>query len=128
MFSSLFAFFFWKKHLPSQVLKDFSVENLETTPSTFLSKFSSEIYLSRIISYWGSLCSIHIFFHFLSVFSLTDTNDSQDSRERSGNHFFPVFHFHSLTNIHLVHQDFYHFFLIDLFLITRLIAKETCSP
>ena len=31
--------------------KDFSVENLETTPSIFLSKFSSEIYLSRIINY-----------------------------------------------------------------------------
>ena len=60
MFNSLLAFFFWKKHLPSQVLKDFSVENLETTPSTFLSKFSSEIYLSRIISYWGSIFTLYL--------------------------------------------------------------------
>ena len=31
MFNSLIAFCF-EKHVPSQVLKDFSVENLETTP------------------------------------------------------------------------------------------------
>ena len=49
MFNSLLAFFY-EKYVPFQVLKDFSVEILETTPSTFLSKFSSEIYLSRIIN------------------------------------------------------------------------------
>ena len=42
--------FSFEKYVPSQILKDFSVENPETTPSTFLSKFSSEIYLSRIIN------------------------------------------------------------------------------
>ena len=31
MFNSLLAFCFWK-HVPSHVLQDFSVENLETTP------------------------------------------------------------------------------------------------
>ena len=31
-------------------------------------------------------------------------------------------------NIHLVVRDFYHFFLINLFVITRLIADESCSP
>ena len=41
--------FSFEKHVPFQVLKDFSVENLETIPSTLLSKFSSEIYLSRIL-------------------------------------------------------------------------------
>ena len=41
---------------------------------------------------------------------------------------FLVFHFHPLKNIDLVHWDFYHFILIDLFIITRLIANETCSP
>ena len=45
----------FEKHVPSQVLKDLSVENLETTPSTVLSKFSFEIYLSRIIDYLGSI-------------------------------------------------------------------------
>ena len=42
--SILLHFFFWKVCIFSKVLKDFSVENLETTPGTFLSKFSSEIY------------------------------------------------------------------------------------
>ena len=31
--------FSFEKYVPSQVLKDFSMENLETTPSIFLSKF-----------------------------------------------------------------------------------------
>ena len=67
------------------------------------------------------LCSLHIFFFFLffflflSVFSLTDTNDSKDSREERGNHhFFFVFHFHPLANIHLVYRDFYHLLLISI--------------
>ena len=139
--------FSFEKYAPSQVLKDSSVENVKTTPSTFLSKFSSEIYLSRIINYWGSVlhtsyltwgalslvCVLSVFFFFLSSFSflflpLTDTNDSQNNKNVEGIIIFLVFHFHLLTNIHLVHWDFYHFFLIDLFVITRLIADETCSP
>ena len=32
MFNSLVLHFAFEKHVPSQVLKDFSVENLETTP------------------------------------------------------------------------------------------------
>ena len=73
------------------------------------------------------MCFIRIFFflsslfYFLSVFSLTDTNDSQDRREERGNHYFSC---SSLppVNIHLVHRDFSHFFLIDLFVIVRLIV------
>ena len=38
---------------------------------------------------------------------------------------FLVFHLHSLTNIHLIHRDFYHSCLLDLFVITRLMADET---
>ena len=30
-------------------------------------------------------------------------------------------------NIHIVLRDFYHFFLIDLLIITRLLSYETCS-
>ena len=52
--------FSFEKHVPSQVLKDFSVENLETTPSIFLSKFLPEIYLSRIINYWGSIFTLYL--------------------------------------------------------------------
>ena len=55
MCSIHYLHFPFEKHVPSQVLKDFSVENVETTPSIFLSRFSSEIYLSRIINHWGSV-------------------------------------------------------------------------
>ena len=100
----------------SQVLKDFSVENLKITSSTFLSKFSSEIYLFRIINYWGGIFTLYLtwgafslacvlscfsrifflsffffFFLFLSVFSLQDSNDLRDSREGRGNHYFSYF-------------------------------------
>ena len=40
---------------------------------------------------------------------------------------FLVFHFHPLKNIHLVYRYFYHLFLINLLVITRLVAGETCS-
>ena len=145
----IYLHFSFEKHVPSQVLKGFSVENLETTGSTFLSKFSSEIYLSRIINYWGSIftlylmwgafslvCVLSTFFFFLSLFFffsfsvgifLTDTNDSQDSRDVEEIIIFLTFNFHLLRNIHLAHRDFYHFFLTDLSVITRLIAHETCS-
>ena len=86
--------FSFEKHVLSQVLKDFSVENLETISSTFLSKFSCEIYLSWISNYWSSIFTLHLtgrefslvcvlsiyffssFFLFLLLFSLTDTNYS----------------------------------------------------
>ena len=101
---------FWLA-LPSQVLKDFSVENLQTIPSIFLSKFLSQIYLSRIINYWCSIFTSYlrwgafsldcvlsaffsfflIFFNLLSVFSLTDSNDSKGIREHRGNNYFSCF-------------------------------------
>ena len=144
--------FSFEKYVPSQVLKDFSVEDPETTPSTFLSKFYSEIYLSRIINYWGSIFTLYLtsgafnlvcvlsvfFFSFFLSFSLffflyryfpwqTLTIQSIPGKGEGIIILF-VFHFHLLTSIHLVHQDFYHFFLIDLFVIIRLIADEACSP
>ena len=90
MFNSLH--FSFEKQKPSQVLKDFSVENLETTPSTFFSKFSSDIYLELLII-GGSIFALYLtsgafFFLFLSVFSLTDFKNSKDSRELRGNHYF----------------------------------------
>ena len=82
-----------------------SVESFETTPSTFLPKFSSEIYLSRIINYWLSIFTLYpklgafslvcilsaFFLFFLLIISLTDSNDSQDSRESRVNHYFSCF-------------------------------------
>ena len=127
MCSTNYLRFSFKKHVPSQVLKDFSVENLETNPSTFLSKFSSEIYIFRIIDYWGStltlyltpgafsLVSVHFlsvfflsfflssFFLFILVFFFTDTNDSKDIREGRENHYLsciplPPAHKHSFIS------------------------------
>ena len=109
VFNSLLAFFFLKLCTFSSFQRFLC---WETIPSTFLSKFSFEIYLSPIINYWGRVfkiylkweafilvCVLSVFFFlsffffllFLSVFSLTDTNDSQDSREGRGNHYFSLF-------------------------------------
>ena len=141
--------FSFEKHVPSQVLKDFSIENLETTPSIFCSKFSSEIYLSRIINYWGSIFTLYLtwgafslvfvlsVFFFLSYlfllisyryFSWQTLTIHRITGKGEEVLSFLVFHFHLLTKIHLVHRDFYYFCLIDLFVITRLMADETCSP
>ena len=98
IFSAHYLHSSFENHVPFQVLEDFSVENLETTPSTFLSKFSSKIHLSRIINYWGSIFTLYLtwgafslvcilpvfFFYFFLLFLflfhryffLTDTNVS----------------------------------------------------
>ena len=60
IFSAHYFHSSFENHVPFQVLEDFSVENLETTPSTFLSKFSSKIHLSRIINYWGSIFTLYL--------------------------------------------------------------------
>ena len=78
------------------------------------------------------LCTIPVFFFFLYfllllVFSLTNTNKVQRiAGMGEGINVFLVFH--SLTNVHLVHRDFYPFFLINPFVITRLMTSETFSP
>ena len=84
------------------------------------------------------LCSIRIFFLssffflFLSVFSFAETNDSQDSRDVEGINIF-IFSTSTCSRISIRleypidHRHFYHFLLIVLFAITRLIADKTCS-
>ena len=76
MFNSLIVFFFLKA-CTSQVLKDFSVENLETVQFGLR---SIRIFLL-----------FFAFFFFLSVFSVKDTNVSQNSSEWRGNHYFSCF-------------------------------------
>ena len=50
MFNLLLAFFFFEKHVPSQVLKDFSVENEATIPAPFSRNFHlRSIYLELLI-------------------------------------------------------------------------------
>ena len=122
----------FKKHVPSQVLIDLSVENLETTPSTFLSKVSSKIYLLHFINYWSSIFILYLrwrafnlvfilsaLFFFLSSFffffcrysCFLDTNYSQDSREGRGNQYFSCFlitpaHEHSFSSSRFVSHLF----------------------
>ena len=140
--------FSFEKYVPFQILKDFSVENLETTSSIFLSKFLSETFLPRIIHYRGSIftlcltwgafslvCALSAFFFpfffvffFYRYFSWQTLTIHSITGKGEEVLIFHVFHFHLLANIHLVHGDFYRFCLIDLFVITRLIGDETCSP
>ena len=102
--------------------------------------------LSRIINYWGSIFTLYLtwgafrlvfvlsvfffsFFFSCSFFFVFYLHFPWQALTGSGEWIiiFIVFHLHPLTNIYLVHRDFYHFVLIDLFVITKLIADETCS-
>ena len=100
----------------------------------------SQIYLSLINKYWDSILTLYIawralslvcflsvfFFYFFSLFfsfyphfpcqTLT-IHEIRGTGE--GIIIFIVFQLHLLTIIHLIHRDFYHLFLLDLFAITR---------
>ena len=65
-------FFSFEKHVPSQISKDFSNENIKTAPSTFLKKIWSEIFFY-----------LYIPLHKLKI--------SQDRMEGRGNHQFSCF-------------------------------------
>ena len=115
IFKSLFAFSF-SKICTFSSFENFSVENIQTIPSTFLSKFSSEIYLSRIINYWGSIftscltegtfslvCILSVFFSFflfccfsfsIFFFPSQTLTIARIARNREGIIIFLVFHFY----------------------------------
>ena len=66
---------------------------------------------------------------FLSGFSFTDTENSQDSRGREGTIFystvpFPPAHEHSDIYLQLCTWDDYHIFLIATLVFTRLLLEE----
>ena len=68
-------------------------------------------------------------FFFLSGFSFTDTDDSQDSRGREGAIFYstlplPPVHKHSDIYLQLCIWDDYHIFLIAPLVFTRLLLDE----
>ena len=72
-YSIYYLHFSFDNHVLSQFLKGFSVENLEITPSTFLSKIFCEICLSWITLYWtwgafSLVCVLFVFFFVLSSF------------------------------------------------------------
>ena len=71
----------------------------------------------------------HVTSFFLSGFSFTDTDDSQDSRGREGTIFYsalplPLAHKHSGTYLQLCMWDDYHIFLIATRVFTRLLFDE----
>ena len=98
--------FSFKKHVPSQILKDFSVENLETTPRSIYLELT--LYITRRAFSWFVFYPyfFSFYFSFLSVFSLTL---AFHKIEGTGEAIiiFLVFHLYLLTNIHLIHRDFY---------------------
>ena len=53
MFTLLPTIFWGGNHVLSQLLRGFSVENLETTPNTFPLKLQSNIFLSQVINWVG---------------------------------------------------------------------------
>ena len=129
MFNSLLAFCLWKACTFS------CFERFICWKSTNF----SQIYLSGIINYWGSIltlyitwgtfslvCVLSVFFSFFvfpsffyRYFPWQTLTNQKIGRERESL-FFLFFHFHPLTNIHLIHRDFYHLFFLDLFAITMM--------
>ena len=107
MFNSLLIFFFCEKLVHSQVLKDFSFENLETTSSTFLSKCSCEIHLLWIISIFTlyltsgalSLVCVSFFFFSFCIRIWQALAIHRIAGKEEGIVIFLVFYFHPLTNI-----------------------------
>ena len=90
--------------------------------------------LPNVRSIQFGFCLIFVFFLSLAFFLLfyryflwLAPTIHRITGKREGILIFLVFNFHPLMNIHIVLRDFYHFFLIDLFVITRLIADDTCS-
>ena len=65
----------------------------------------------------------------LSGFSLTDSNDAQDSRRRKGRgpSFIPLFHFHPLTNIQTFICSFACEMIILYFQLQRLCLPDCYS-
>ena len=119
MLNSILAFFFWKASTFSS-FERFLCWKSRNYSKPFSLEISSDIHLSPIINYWGSIFMLYLtwrafsvvcvlstsFFSFfllffLPVFSLTDTNDSRDHREGRGGFFISlIFRFHPLKNIH----------------------------
>ena len=74
-----------------------------------------------------------LLFFFLSGFSFTDTDDSQDSRGREGTIFYstlplPSDHEHRDIYLQLCMWDDYHIILIATLVFTRLLLDEILRP
>ena len=74
-----------------------------------------------LLNFWICLCVF-----FLSTFSFTDTDDSQDIRRIKWNIRLPLFHFHPLTNTETF--IYFIFFLISAHVPTSLLLDEIYAP
>ena len=74
-----------------------------------------------LLNFWICLCVF-----FLSTFSFTDTDDSQDIRRIKWNIRLPLFHFHPLTNTETF--IYFIFFLISAHVPTSLLLNEIYAP
>ena len=105
----------FEKHVPFNIFPSFErfvCWKCSNYSQHYSLEISFAICLTWVINYWDSIftfyltwgvfslvCVLSVFFFFLfsflflflSVFSLTDTNNSQDSRKGSGNHYFSCF-------------------------------------
>ena len=75
----------------------------------------------------------YFFFFFLSGFSFTDSDNSQNSRGREGTIFnstlpLPLAHKHSDIYLQLCMWDDYHIFLIATLVFTRLLLDDILPP
>ena len=112
-----FFLLFWDKPYQETNFKS----NLNSAPSCKLGK--------NTVRFAHVLLFHFISLFFLSGFSFTDTDDSQDSRGREGTIFYstlplPPAHEHSEIYLQLCMWDDYHIFLMAPLVFTRLLLDE----
>ena len=111
-FSFFLLFFFFYRHFPWQTLTIHRIAGKREGILTFL-----------VFHFHSLTNTLHKKWSFpLRISSVNVTTADLTEEILNGK-------LHFLCNdIHLVNRDFYHFCLIDLFVIARLIADESCSP
>ena len=112
-----------KPNQPSKFKTKFLVEISHDSRGTYNPNSQIKFKTSMLKS---SLCD---YFFFLSGFSFTDADDSQDSRGREGIIFYytlllPPVHKHSDIYLQLCMWDDYHVFLIATLVFTMLLLDE----
>ena len=74
------------------------VENYSLSPY-FLNLHRYGVLAEISLFYFSFQFKLKLIYFFLSGFSFTDTDDSQDSRVKEGTIFFPLYNLHPLTNV-----------------------------
>ena len=118
---------YWKRVPDVWIIRNISMQNFLRVVCLivclFIFRFLEHKYSFNIKTY--NIC----FFFFLSGFSFTNTDDSQDSRGREGTVFYSILpllpaHEHSDIYLELCRWDDYHIFLNAPLVFTRLLLNE----